>query len=85
MRTRVPTSVVLNDLLKDAPPNVTVGWVLGRLQERSFGLVMLLLALIAIERLRAQPGFRESPNSLEMSDYALDKDYWAEGFSPALD
>lgn len=48
MRARVPTSVVLNDLLKDAPPDVTLGWVLGRLQERSFGLVMLLLALIAL-------------------------------------
>jgi hypothetical protein len=48
MRARVPTSVVLNDLLKDAPPDVTLGWVLDRLQERSFGLVMLLLALIAL-------------------------------------
>jgi hypothetical protein len=48
MRARVPTSVVLNELLMDAPPNVTLGWVLGRLQERSFGLVMLLLALIAL-------------------------------------
>lgn len=38
----------------------------------------------AIERLRAQPGFRDSPDSFEMSDYEVDKDYWAEGFSPML-
>lgn len=38
----------------------------------------------AIERLRAQPGFRESPDSFEISDYEVDKDYWAKGFSPTL-
>jgi hypothetical protein len=49
MRARVPTSVVLNDLLTDAPADhVTLAWILGGLQERSFGLVMLLLALIAL-------------------------------------
>jgi len=49
MTGRLPTSVVLNDLLDDAPgDHVTLSWVIGRLQERSFGLVMLLLALIAL-------------------------------------
>lgn len=49
MTGRLPTSVVLNDLLADAPgDHVTLAWVIGRLQERSFGLVMLLLALIAL-------------------------------------
>lgn len=38
----------------------------------------------AIERLRVQPGFRDAPGSFEVSDYELDKDYWAEGFSPVL-
>ena len=45
----VPTSVVLNDLLTEAPADhVTLGWVLARLDERSFGLLMLLLGLIAL-------------------------------------
>jgi hypothetical protein len=49
MTARLPTSVVLNDLLEDAPADhVTLSWVIGRLEERSFGLVMLLLALIAL-------------------------------------
>jgi hypothetical protein len=49
MTARLPTSVVLNDLLEDAPADhLTLTWVMGRLQERSFGLVMLLLALIAL-------------------------------------
>lgn len=49
MSARVPTSLVLSDLLKEAPTDhVTLGWVMDRLHERSFGLVMLLLALIAL-------------------------------------
>jgi len=48
MRTRVPTSIVLSDLLHEAPPEVPIGWIFDRLEERSFGLVMLLLALIAL-------------------------------------
>jgi hypothetical protein len=48
MRTRVPTSIVLSDLLNEAPAEVSIGWILDRLEERSFGLVMLLLALIAL-------------------------------------
>jgi hypothetical protein len=44
-----PISVVLDDLLKGAPPNeVTLVWLTGRLQERSFGLVMLLMALVGL-------------------------------------
>jgi hypothetical protein len=36
MRARVPTSDVLNDLLKDAPADhVTLGWVLDSVQEVS--------------------------------------------------
>src|SRR5689334_9013579 len=45
----VPTSVVLARLLAEAPPDyVSLAWLMGRLQERSFGLVMLLLALVSL-------------------------------------
>jgi hypothetical protein len=39
----------------------------------------------AIERLRVQPGFRDFPDSFEVSDYELDKDHWSEGFDPAAE
>lgn len=49
MKARVPTSVVLEELLKDAPPDhVTIAWLMGSLRERSFGVVMLLMALVAL-------------------------------------
>jgi len=49
MQTRVPTSDVLGDLLLGAPPeNVSVGWLMESLEERSFGIVMLLLGLLAL-------------------------------------
>ena len=49
MSARAPTSAVLSALLEDAPPDhVTIGWVMNSLHERSFGLVLFLLALIAL-------------------------------------
>jgi hypothetical protein len=49
MDARVPTSVVMQGLLHEAPPDqVSLGWVIERLGERSFGLLMFLLALIAL-------------------------------------
>lgn len=46
---RIPTSVLLGRLLDDAPPDgVTVAWLMNSLGERSFGLLMLLMALIAL-------------------------------------
>ena len=46
---RVPTSVVLEALLRDAPPDyVTIAWLLTSLHKRSFGLVMLLIALVSL-------------------------------------
>jgi hypothetical protein len=46
---RVPTSVVLSDLLGDAPPDrVTLGWLIARLGNRSFGIVLLLLAMLGM-------------------------------------
>jgi hypothetical protein len=45
----VPTSVVLEKLLRDAPPDdVTIAWLIGSLSKRSFGLVMLLIALVGL-------------------------------------
>lgn len=43
------TSVMLQRLHDEAPTDhFTLGWVMGRLSKRSFGMVMLLLALVAI-------------------------------------
>jgi len=45
----VPTSILLAQLLAEAPPDyVSLEWLIGRLQRRSFGLVMLLLALVSL-------------------------------------
>jgi homoserine kinase type II len=50
-------------------------------------------ARAAIDRLKAQPGFRDNPNVVDalrdtddqgfhVDEYPLDKDHWAEGFGP---
>lgn len=52
MTTRIPTSALLDGLLRDADAErVTLRWLVDRLGDRSFGLVMLLLALLG-----AMPG-----------------------------
>jgi len=52
MTARIPTSALLDGLLRDAnAERVTLGWLLDGLGDRSFGLVMLLLALLG-----AMPG-----------------------------
>lgn len=44
----VPTSVVLQRLHDEAPKDqFTLGWLMGSLQKRSFGIIMLLLAVVA--------------------------------------
>jgi len=49
MQAHVPTSVLLQELVKHAPAeHVTLAWLLDRLRERSFGIVMLLLALVSL-------------------------------------
>lgn len=49
MAARVPTSVLLDDLLAGAPGgHVTLEWLVGRLGDRSFGVVLLVLALVAL-------------------------------------
>ncbi|WP_042696575.1 exopolysaccharide biosynthesis protein [Azospirillum sp. B506] len=45
----IPTSEVLRGLLAEAPAEgVTFGWLLDRLHKRSFGVVLLLLAVIGL-------------------------------------
>lgn len=45
----VPTSQVLEHLVRNAPgEEVTLAWLIGELRERSFGLVLMLMALIAL-------------------------------------
>lgn len=45
----IPTSVVLQRLHDEAPTDhFTLGWLMGSLRKRSFGIVMLLLAVVAI-------------------------------------
>jgi hypothetical protein len=45
---RTPSSRVLQDLLQQAPADTfTLGWLLSRLQQRSFGIVILFLGLLA--------------------------------------
>lgn len=44
-----PTSAVLDGLLDEtSPERVTLAWLIGRLRERSFGIVLLLLALVGM-------------------------------------
>lgn len=46
---REPTSAVLDRLLKGAPEeDVTLAWLIAGLRERSFGIVMLILGLVAL-------------------------------------
>ncbi len=48
-RAFVPISVVLQRLLDAVPADhFTLGWLMGSLRRRSFGIVMLLLALVAM-------------------------------------
>jgi hypothetical protein len=47
--THIPTSLVLQDLLDEAPADhFTLEWLISSLPERSFGVVMLLLAVLAM-------------------------------------
>jgi len=48
-RAFVPTSVVLQLLHDEAPmDHFTLGWLMGGLRKRSFGIIMLLLAVVAL-------------------------------------
>jgi hypothetical protein len=39
-------------------------------------------AMSAILRLRGKAGFKENPDQFQISEYTLDVDNWAEGYSP---
>jgi len=48
-RAFVPTSIVLQRLHDEVPTgHFTLGWLMGSLRKRSFGIIMLLLALVAM-------------------------------------
>jgi hypothetical protein len=48
-RAFVPTSVLLQRLHDEAPrDHFTLGWLMSSLSKRSFGVIMLLLALVAL-------------------------------------
>lgn len=44
----VPTSDVLEELFDRAPADVTPAWLIANLHERSFGIVLLLMAVIGL-------------------------------------
>ncbi len=47
--TRLPTSAVLAGLVRDAPAGqVTLAWIIAQLEERSFGILMLILAIMGL-------------------------------------
>jgi|tagenome__1003787_1003787.scaffolds.fasta_scaffold20543229_2 hypothetical protein len=49
MTSRVPTSVVLDNLLRDAPQGtVTLSWLTDRLGDRSFGIILVFLAVLGL-------------------------------------
>jgi hypothetical protein len=46
---RMPSSRVLEEVIHQAPADYfTVGWLTSTLQQRSFGIVMLFLGLLAM-------------------------------------
>ena len=56
-RELTPSSRVLEDLLRQAPPDqFTLGWVFSTLHQRSFGVVILFLGVS-----RPHPSDRRSP------------------------
>lgn len=46
---RVPTSEILDDLMRQAPAGeTTLVWIVAHLRDRSFGIVMLLIGILAL-------------------------------------
>src|ERR1700730_12078552 len=65
---RTPSSRVLEDLLQQAPPECfTLGWLLSNLQQRSFGIVVLFLGLLATTPIGSTvPGLMLAAVALQM-------------------
>ena len=58
-KNRAPSSRVLQEVIRQAPAGyVTVGWLTSTLHQRSFGIVMLCLGLLATTPIGSSvPGF----------------------------
>ena len=67
-RERTPSSRVLEDLLRQAPPDqFTLGWVLSTLHQRSFGVVILFLGVLATAPIGSSvPGIMLTAVSVQM-------------------
>ena len=65
---RTPSSRVLEDLLHQAPPECfTLGWLISNLQQRSFGIVVLFLGLLATTPIGSTiPGLMLAAVALQM-------------------
>jgi hypothetical protein len=65
---RTPSSRVLEDLLHQAPPECfTLGWLISNLQQRSFGIVVLILGLLATTPIGSTvPGLMLAAVALQM-------------------
>jgi hypothetical protein len=63
-----PSSRVLSDLLHQAPPECfTLGWLMSNLQQRSFGIVVLFLGLLATTPIGSTvPGLMLAAVALQM-------------------
>jgi len=67
-RQRTPSSRVLEDLLRQAPPDhFTLGWVLSTLHQRSFGVVILFLGALAMAPIGSSvPGIMLAAVAIQM-------------------
>jgi hypothetical protein len=65
---QIPTSTLLARLMADAPPDRTnIGWFLQRLEQRSFGLLVLVMAIIGLTPgIASLSGFLLAIPSIEM-------------------
>ncbi len=67
-RERIPSSRALEDLLRQAPADYfTLGWLLSTLHQRSFGVVLLFLGLLATVPIGSSvPGFMLAIMAVQM-------------------
>jgi hypothetical protein len=67
-KVHTPSSRVLEDLLHQAPPECfTIGWLMSALHQRSFGIVVLFLGLLATAPIGSTvPGLMLAAVALQM-------------------
>jgi hypothetical protein len=65
---RAPSSRVLQEIVDQTPPECfTLGWLMSNLQQRSFGIVVLFLGLLATTPIGSTvPGLMLAAVSLQM-------------------